>query len=289
MSSPRWEVTDSPASAVLADAIRQLQSTSDSARRDVEVLLHAACDIDQSSVIRDPDQLIDHNALAAFYHYLARRKLGEPIACILGHKEFWSIDLKLNKATLTPRPETEILVETVLDQIPCDTNSTIVDLGTGCGAIAIALASERTHSQITATDISSVAIFQAAENAAALELQICFLQSDWFSKLQGTQFDVIVSNPPYIGANEPTLEEGTADFEPAQALFGGIDGLDCLRAICREAKNHLNPGGFLALEHGYDQKDAVANLIKEAGLELNSQVNDYAGLPRVTTALRPET
>ena len=289
MSSPRWEVTDSPASAVLADAIRQLQSTSDSARRDVEVLLHAACDIDQSSVIRDPDQLIDHNALAAFYHYLARRKLGEPIACILGHKEFWSIDLKLNKATLTPRPETEILVETVLDQIPCDTNSTIVDLGTGCGAIAIALASERTHSQITATDISSVAIFQAAENAAALELQICFLQSDWFSKLQGTQFDVIVSNPPYIRANAPTLEEGTADFEPAQALFGGIDGLDCLRAICREAKNHLNPGGFLALEHGYDQKDAVANLIKEAGLELNSQVNDYAGLPRVTTALRPET
>ena len=289
MSSPRWEVTDSPASAVLADAIRQLQSTSDSARRDVEVLLHAACDIDQSSVIRDPDQLIDHNALAAFYHYLARRKLGEPIACILGHKEFWSIDLKLNKATLTPRPETEILVETVLDQIPCDTNSTIVDLGTGCGAIAIALASERTHSQITATDISSFAIFQAAENAAALELQICFLQSDWFSKLQGTQFDVIVSNPPYIRANDPTLEEGTADFEPAQALFGGIDGLDCLRAICREAKNHLNPGGFLALEHGYDQKDAVANLIKEAGLELNSQVNDYAGLPRVTTALRPET
>ena len=289
MSSPRWEVTDSPASAVLADAIRQLQSTSDSARRDVEVLLHAACDIDQSSVIRDPDQLIDHNALAAFYHYLARRKLGEPIACILGHKEFWSIDLKLNKATLTPRPETEILVETVLDQIPCDTNSTIVALGPGCGAIAIALASERTHSQITATDISSVAIFQAAENAAALELQICFLQSDWFSKLQGTQFDVIVSNPPYIRANDPALEEGTADFEPAQALFGGIDGLDCLRAICREAKNHLNPGGFLALEHGYDQKDAVANLIKEAGLELNSQVNDYAGLPRVTTALRPET
>ena len=289
MSSPRWEVTDSPASAVLADAIRQLQSTSDSARRDVEVLLHAACDIDQSSVIRDPDQLIDHNALAAFYHYLARRKLGEPIACILGHKEFWSIDLKLNKATLTPRPETEILVETVLDQIPCDTNSTIVDLGTGCGAIAIALASERTHSQITATDISSVAIFQAAENAAALELQICFLQSDWFSKLQGTQFDVIVSNPPYIRANDPALEEGTADFEPAQALFGGIDGLDCLRAICQEAKNHLNPGGFLALEHGYDQKDAVANLIKEAGLELISQVNDYAGLPRVTTALRPET
>ena len=289
MSSPRWEVIDSPASAVLADAIRQLQSTSDSARRDVEVLLHAACDIDQSSVIRDPDQLIDHNALAAFYHYLARRKLGEPIACILGHKEFWSIDLKLNKATLTPRPETEILVETVLDQIPCDTNSTIVDLGTGCGAIAIALASERTHSQITATDISSFAIFQAAENAAALELQICFLQSDWFSKLQGTQFDVIVSNPPYIRANDPALEEGTADFEPAQALFGGIDGLDCLRAICREAKNHLNPGGFLALEHGYDQKDAVANLIKEAGLELNSQVNDYAGLPRVTTALRPET
>ena len=289
MSSPRWEVTDSPASAVLADAIRQLQSTSDSARRDVEVLLHAACDIDQSSVIRDPDQLIDHNALAAFYHYLARRKLGEPIGRILGHKEFWSIDLKLNKATLTPRPETEILVETVLDQIPCDTNSTIVDLGTGCGAIAIALASERTHSQITATDISSVAIFQAAENAAALELQICFLQSDWFSKLQGTQFDVIVSNPPYIRANDPALEEGTADFEPAQALFGGIDGLDCLRAICREAKNHLNPGGFLALEHGYDQKDAVANLIKEAGLELNSQVNDYAGLPRVTTALRPET
>ena len=110
MSLPRWAVTDSRASAVLADAIRQLQSTSDSARRDAEVLMHAACEIDQTSVIRDPDQLIHHNALAAFNHYLDRRKLGEPIACILGHKEFWSIDFKLNKATLTPRPETEVLV-----------------------------------------------------------------------------------------------------------------------------------------------------------------------------------
>ena len=289
MSLPRWEVTDSRASAVLADAIRQLQSTSDSARRDAEVLMHAACEIDQTSVIRDPDQLIHHNALAAFHHYLDRRKLGEPIACILGHQEFWSIDLKLNKATLTPRPETEVLVETVLDQIPCDTKSKIVDLGTGCGAIAIALASERAHAQITATDISSVALCQAAENAAVLELQSCFLQSDWFSKLQDTQFDVIVSNPPYIKTDDPALEAGTAHFEPAEALFGGTDGLDCLRTICREANRHLNPGGFLALEHGYDQKDAVAILIKEAGLELNSQIDDYAGLPRVTTALRPET
>ena len=286
MSLPRWEVTDSQASAVLADAIKQLHSISDSARRDAEVLLQAACGIDQSSLIRDPDQRIDHNALSAFYHYLTRRKRGEPIACILGHKEFWSIDLKLNRATLTPRPETEVLVETVLDQIPCDTSSKIVDLGTGCGAIAIALASERPHTQITATDISSVAIVQAAENAAVLGLPICFLQSDWFSELQGSQFDVIVSNPPYIRTEDPALEAGTADFEPAQALFGGMDGLDCLRTICQEAKRYLNPGGFLALEHGYDQKDAVAILIKEAGLELNSQIDDYAGLPRVTTALR---
>ncbi len=280
-------VTEYRAAALVQEGITQLTGCSDSPRLDAEVLLQAACDINRTALARDPDQLVDPQSTAAFFVLLKRRSQKEPIACILGRKEFWSLDIELNDATLVPRPETEVLVEAALDVIPPDTAVDVADLGTGSGAIALALAIERPLARITATDISRAALSKARENAKRLGLDIHFVEGDWFAPLAGCRFDAIVSNPPYVRQNDPALETGPTRFEPATALFAGEDGLDCIRALCADLKNHVKPGGLVALEHGHDQQDAVHALLSVTGLESIVHVKDHAGLARVTSARMP--
>lgn len=280
-------MTETTASALLRQATGALAGCSDTPRLDAEMLLQGACDIDRTAFARDPDQLVNNEKEIVFAGLLARRCSGEPIAYILGRKEFWSLELSLNEATLVPRPETEILVQAVLDAVPANAAIDIVDLGTGSGAIALALARERPLAQITATDISARALEQAIQNAAHLGLSVRFCQDDWFAALTGKRFDIIVSNPPYVRENDPALECGPARFEPARALFAGTDGLSCLRQICAGAMEHLKPAGMLALEHGHDQQTMLATLLSAAGLESIVHFDDHAGLARVTTARKP--
>lgn len=280
-------VTEYRAASLVQEGITQLTGCSDSPRLDAEVLLQAACGINRTALARDPGQLVDPQSTTAFFVLLKRRSQKEPIACILGRKEFWSLDIELNDATLVPRPETEVLVEAALDAIPPDTAVDVADLGTGSGAIALALAIERPLARITATDISRAALSKAGENAKRLGLDIHFVEGDWFRPLAGCRFDAIVSNPPYVRQNDPALETGPARFEPATALFAGEDGLDCIRALCADLKNHVKPGGLVALEHGHDQQHAVHALLSVTGLESIVHVKDHAGLARVTSARMP--
>ena len=280
-------MTELAAAALIQRGITQLSGRSDSPRQDAEVLLQAACDIDRTALAKNPDQPVDATAANAYFDFLNRRYDHEPVACILGRKEFWSLDLELNASTLVPRPETELLVETALNAIPVDTAIEIADLGTGSGAIALALAAERPLARITATDINPDALSQAYDNASRLGLAIYFEEGDWFGPLAGRRFDVIVSNPPYVRDNDPSLETGPALFEPPLALFGGQDGLACIRTLCTSVEGHLNPGGFFALEHGHDQQDTVKTLLSEEGLESIVGLKDLAGRPRVTTARKP--
>ena len=281
-------MTELAAAALVQRGITRLSGRSDSPRRDAEVLLQAACGINRTALARDPGQLVDPQSTTAFFVLLKRRSQAEPIAYILGRKEFWSLEIELNDATLVPRPETEVLVETTLDAIPPDTAVDIADLGTGSGAIALALAIERPLAHITATDISGAALSQARENAKRLGLDIQFAEGDWFAPLKGRRFDAIVSNPPYVRWNDPALETTPARFEPATALFAGEDGLDCIRALCADLKNHVKPGGLVALEHGHDQQHAVHALLSVTGLESIVHVKDHAGLARVTSARMPD-
>ena len=282
-----WAVTELTAAALVQGGTTHLTGRSDSPRRDAEVLLQAACGIDRTALVKNPDVSVNTAAADTYFDFLNRRYNHEPVACILGHKEFWSLDIELNASTLVPRPETELLVETALEAIPAGTAVEIADLGTGSGAIALALAAERPRAGITATDINPDALSQARDNASRLGLAIHFEEGDWFGPLVGRRFDVIVSNPPYVRDDDPLLQTGPALFEPPLALFGGQDGLACIRTLCTSVKNYLSPGGFVALEHGHDQQDAVKALLSEVGLESIVGLKDLAGYPRVTTARMP--
>ncbi|PVV10799.1 MAG: protein-(glutamine-N5) methyltransferase, release factor-specific [gamma proteobacterium symbiont of Ctena orbiculata] len=216
-----------------------------------------------------------------------RRRAQEPIAYITGQREFWSLNLRVNPHTLIPRPETELLVERSLYHLQLISQPRIADLGTGSGAIALALASERHDAQIAATDISAEALAQARENSTALGFtQLTFHQGSWCEALPAeASYDLIVSNPPYIEADDPHLNQGDLPQEPELALVSGRDGLDAIRAIIQQASlQRLSPGGWLLLEHGYQQAEAVQQLLESAGLGNIATHPDLAGLPRVTEA-----
>ncbi|RZZ89154.1 peptide chain release factor N(5)-glutamine methyltransferase [Pseudoxanthomonas winnipegensis] len=259
------------------------QLGSDAARFEAELLLLHALGRDRAWLFAhgsDPVEPVVHDAYAAL---LARRAAGEPIAYITGRRGFWTLDLRVGPATLIPRAETERLVELALDRLPADAPARVADLGTGSGAIALAIASERPLAQVVATDASAAALEIAQANAREHGLgQVRFVHGDWLAPLAGERFDLIASNPPYIEAGDSHLTRGDLRFEPASALASGADGLDDIRRIVAQAPAHLRPGGWLLLEHGFDQGEAVCALLREAGFDQARTEQDLEQRDRVS-------
>ncbi len=249
---------------------------------DAEWLLAAALGKPRSYLRTWPERELEAIQQALFDTYLQRRRAGEPVAYILGHQGFWSLDLEVAPHTLIPRPDTELLVETALELLPA-TPLAVLDLGTGTGAIALALASERPAWQVTGVDRVEDAVALAERNRQRLQLDnAAFLHSHWFSALSGQRYGLILSNPPYIRADDRHLNEGDVRFEPSSALIAGSDGLDDIRAIIQAAPQHLLSGGWLLLEHGFDQAEAVRSLLSEGGfVEVNSR-RDLGGHERIS-------
>ena len=268
---------------IIATLLRSAElPDSPTARLDTELLLAAALGKARSYLHTWPERIVTREAAAAFAGFMERRRGGEPVAYILGHQGFWKLDLEVAAHTLIPRPETELLVETALQLLPRG-SARVLDLGTGSGAIALALASECGAWQVTAVDRIAEAVALAERNRVRLELgNARVLESHWFSALEGERFDLIVSNPPYIAAADPHLSAGDVRFEPASALVAGIDGLDDIRYIVQRAPQHLTPGGWLLLEHGYDQAAAVRELLAQHDFEQIESRVDLGGHQRIT-------
>lgn len=245
---------------LLADATQRLGE-----RVDAELLLLHVLDKPRSWLIAHADDVLDPPLVEAYEALLARRQAGEPVAYIVGRRGFWSLDLEVTPATLIPRPETELLVELALTRLPRG-QARVADLGTGSGAIALALAHERPHAHVVATDASAAALAVASRNAARLGIgNVTFMRGDWLAPLGDRRFDMIVSNPPYIEANDPHLVRGDLRFEPIDALASGCDGLDDIRRIVEGARAHLAPHGWLLFEHGWNQGPVVQALLREMG------------------------
>lgn len=273
---------------VVAEASARLGGVD--ARHEAELLLLHVLDCPRSWLFTHATDPLAAADQAAFEALLARRAAGEPVAYLTGRRGFWTLDLEVDPATLIPRPETELLVELALDRLPLDRALQLADLGTGSGAIALALASERPQAQVLATDASPGALAVAARNAARHELRnVRFAEGghDWYAPLQGARFDLIASNPPYIASDDPHLEQGDLRFEPATALASGVDGLDDIRRIIDGGQAHLLPGGWLLIEHGWDQGAAIRALFDAAGFAQVQTVQDLEQRDRVTLGQRP--
>jgi release factor glutamine methyltransferase len=260
----------------------------DTPRRDGEVLLAHCLGKDRAWLYTWPDVPVEDGERAHFERLLAARGEGVPVAYLTGHREFWSLDLAVNEHTLIPRPETETLVQWALALALPDAAAAL-DLGTGSGAIALALGSERSGWRITAVDNSESALAVAAENGRRAGLAgVRFRHSDWYRALTGECFHLIVGNPPYVAPGDPHLREGDLRFEPASALVAAEGGLADLTAIIRGAVDHLHPGGWLLLEHGFDQGAAVRDLLRGAGFRAVSTRRDLAGRERASGGCHAE-
>lgn len=260
---------------------------SPSPRLDAEWLLAAALGKPASYLRTWPEREVPAEVAARFAADLARRRAGEPVAYILGRQGFWSLDLEVAPATLIPRPDTELLVETALALLPAS-DAAVLDLGTGTGAIALALAAERPAWRLTGVDRVAEAVGLAERNRRRLGLgNAAFLQSDWFSALDGRRFALIASNPPYIAADDPHLVLGDVRFEPASALVAGADGLDDIRLIVTQAPEHLESGGWLLLEHGFEQAAAVRELLNVRGFVSVESRRDLGGHERISLGRLP--
>ncbi|WP_445144474.1 peptide chain release factor N(5)-glutamine methyltransferase [Dyella sp. Tek66A03] len=246
---------------LLTDAALQLGD-----RLEAELLLVHVLDKPRSWLIGHADEALDASHATRYAALVERRRHGEPVAYITGRRGFWSLDLEVTPATLIPRPETELLVELALDKLPAKKPSRVADLGTGSGAIALAVARECPHALVVATDASTEALAVARRNAERLGIaNVTFAQGDWLAALADQRFDLIVSNPPYIEAGDPHLAQGDLRFEPFSALASGRDGLDDIRRIVADARAHLEAGGWLMMEHGWHQGEAVRSVLLGAG------------------------
>jgi release factor glutamine methyltransferase len=273
---------------LLAEAVELLAT--DSPRLDAELLLAWSLGKNRSYLYAWPEEIPPTETRARFLGLLQRRARGEPIAYLLEQREFWSLPLTVSPATLIPRPETETLVVQALQRIPEDAAACVADLGTGSGAIALAIARERPRCRIIATDISRAALAVAAANAGRLGLDnVQCIAGDWCTALPDIPFDLIVSNPPYIAEKDVHLTRGDVRFEPRRALASGPQGMDALQQIAGCAYARLRPHGWLLLEHGYDQVQAVLRLLHSSGYEQIKDYPDDAGLGRVIAGRRPVT
>jgi release factor glutamine methyltransferase len=271
--------------ATLGWATRQLASCSDSPRLDAEVLLGHVIGRSRAQLLARPEMAPDPAAMLRFRHLVARRAQGEPLAYLTGEREFWSRRFRVTPATLIPRPETELLIDLALERLPDGAPRRVADLGTGSGAIALTLALERPSSRVVATDISPSALEIARENAARLgAAEVEFRLGDWCAALEGERFDLIVSNPPYVDAGDPHLQQGDLPHEPRLALTTGGNGLEAIAHIVAAAPAHLVRDGWLLLEHGYDQADAVADLLRQCGYDRIEHRVDIGGHRRATAA-----
>ncbi len=275
----------------LANAIRDAASrlSGDEARLEAELLLAHVLHRPRSWFYAHAGDLLEPRDATAFDSLLRRRQAGEPVAQITGRRGFWSLELAVTADTLIPRPETELLVELALDRLPRGEPRRVLDLGTGSGAIALAIASERPLAELTAVDASEAALDVARDNAADAGLALRLLHSNWFSALPGETFHLVASNPPYIADGDPHLGQGDLRFEPRAALASGPDGLDAIRIIARDAAAHLAPGGWLLVEHGFEQGPAVRALFIAAGLDPVATERDLEQRDRVTLGRRPAT
>jgi release factor glutamine methyltransferase len=236
-------------------------------------------------LIAHDDEELDEDTLLGFASLVARRAGGEPVAYLLGHREFFGRDFAVSPAVLIPRPETELLIELALATgTNADVPTRILDLGTGSGCIAVTLALELPLAQVSAVDRSAKALTVAQQNAQRHGARLRLLQSDWFAALAGERFDLIVANPPYVAATDPHLADGDLRHEPPTALASGSDGLDAIRSIVADAPLFLAPGGRILLEHGHDQGAAVRDLLEASGLAGVEQHRDLAGIVRVSGA-----
>ena len=275
--------------ATVADLLQrhnELSPASDTALLDTELLLCHSLSVDRAWLKTWPDKILSAPDMQRFEQLFRRRLEGEPVAFIIGSQGFWTLALKVSPHTLIPRPETELLVETAM-QLELPNNSQVLDLGTGTGAIALALASEYPQWQMTAVDVQASAVELAEQNRLACQLKnVTIYQSDWFAAVANRQpqtlFNLIVSNPPYIEIDDAHLFEGDVRFEPASALVSGTQGLDDLQLVIGQSSGFLAPAGWLLVEHGHAQGLAVRDLFNEAGYVLVETRQDYNQLDRIT-------
>jgi release factor glutamine methyltransferase len=244
--------------------------------REARLLLAEVCGFSQASLAASPEEEIPFDVENAFFDLASKRRTGVPVAYLLGRQEFYGLELSVNPSVLIPRPETELLVDLALERRP----ASVLDLGTGSGAIALALKFHMRKALVVAVDADLSALNTAKRNASRLNLDVELRHGRWFAPVAGERFDLIVSNPPYVAEGDPHLP--ALRHEPQGALVGGADGLDCIRDILKGAVDHLQPAGWLLMEHGQGQDSAVRELFRQAGLESVQSWPDLAGIPRVT-------
>ena len=249
---------------------------------DARVLLRAALEASDAHLVAHPEQMLTTAQRERFREWVERRRAGEPVAYLTGEREFYSLAFKVSPAVLIPRPETELLVETALGLIAADEPVRVLDLATGSGCVAIAIAKQRPRAQVTAMDVSRDALAVARDNAKVHGVNVEFIESDWFAALSGRRFDLVVSNPPYIAEGDPHLDEGDLRFEPRDALVAGADGLACIGPIVAAAHAHLVSGGWLLFEHGHDQAARCRNLLQREGFQPVTSKRDLAGIERIS-------
>jgi release factor glutamine methyltransferase len=267
----------------LQQAGKELAETSPSAMLDAQVLLTHVLRCNTAHLAAWPEKTLSDAQLADFQKLVEKRRQGVPVAHLTGSREFWSLDFSVDNSTLIPRPESETLVEYLLDNFGNQENLKLLDMGTGTGAIAISIATEKPGWAIVASDISEQALELARQNCRQHDTSnVTLIHSDWFQNIDEKNFDIIISNPPYIASDDPHLSQGDVRFEPQSALSSGVTGMDDIEHICSQAKKYLRQNGWLIVEHGYNQKQLVAECFAKNGFSAIEQKQDLSGHTRMT-------
>ena len=265
---------------LLDEAAGQLAAQAE-ARREAQILLGHVLGVSRAWLAGHGDDAADPADTATFHDLVRRRGAGEPIAYLVGRREFYGLDFRVTPDVLIPRADTETLVDAALEKLTHLPRHDVLDLGTGSGCLAITIARQRSGARVTAVDVSAAALNVARDNAVAIGVDVEFVQDSWFKGLAGRRFDLIVSNPPYVASEDPHLRQGDLRFEPVLALASGKDGLSDIRLIVGQAPAYLHAGGWLLFEHGYDQADVCRDLLRDAGFSELVSRDDIAGLRRV--------